>query len=166
MSPIDRQRITFRPRRDDDAEFLYRLYATTREAEMRVVPWTDEMKEQFVRMQFRAQTAYYEENYATHDFFIIEVDGVPAGRLYLDRQPDDLRLVDIALMPEHRGSGIGTTLLEEILEEGSRTGIPVSIHVEHYNPARRLYERLGFKHVDTNGVYHLMRWDPPTGVAG
>ncbi len=161
MSSIDRTTVTFRARREGDEEFLYRLYASTRADEMKVVPWTDEQKEQFLRMQFRAQTVYYDEQYDTKEFFVIEQEGRPIGRLYLDQQPEDVRIVDIALLPEMRGAGLGTILLREILDQAARTGRAVTIHVEHYNPAIRLYERLGFHHVDTNGVYHLMRWDAP-----
>ena len=160
---IERARITFRPRREDDAEFLYGLYASTRAEEMRMLPWTEEMKERFLRMQFHAQTTYYDEHYDASEFFIVERDDHRIGRLYIERNPDDIRIVDIALIPETRRSGIGTMLLKEILEDARRSGTPVSIHVEHYNPAMRLYLRLGFQHVATNGVYHLMRWTPSSG---
>jgi ribosomal protein S18 acetylase RimI-like enzyme len=159
MSTIDRASIVYRKRRESDQEFLLRLYASTRQDEMKVVPWSDEEKEQFLRMQFRAQTVYYDEHYDGDEFFIIERDGHPIGRLYLDQQPEDLRIVDIALLPEVRGLGLGAILLQEILERARSSNLPVTIHVEHFNPAMRLYERLGFRHVDTNGVYHLMRWE-------
>ena len=161
MSTIDRSTVIYRPRRPEDEEFLLRLYASTRADEMAMGAWPDEAKEEFVRMQFRAQTVYYDDNYSLDRFVIIEKDGQPIGRLYVDRQPDDIRIVDIALLPEYRGTGLGTILVKEILAEGERDGIPVSIHVENFNPAMRLYLRLGFKHVDTNGVYHLMKWEPP-----
>jgi ribosomal protein S18 acetylase RimI-like enzyme len=78
----------------------------------------------------------------------------------VDRWADQIRLVDVALLPEHRGSGLGTALLESLLAEGRETGLPVSIHVEYNNPALNLYRRLGFRHVDSNGIYYLMRWEP------
>ncbi|HUP41984.1 MAG TPA: GNAT family N-acetyltransferase, partial [Thermoanaerobaculia bacterium] len=84
----------------------------------------------------------------------------PIGRLYVDRWKDQIRLVDIALLPEHRGAGLGRAILEELLAEGDRSGLPVTIHVELNNPALRLYRRLGFRHVDSNGIYYLMRWEP------
>jgi ribosomal protein S18 acetylase RimI-like enzyme len=153
-----RERITFRPETDDDAEFLYRLYASTREQEMRMVDWSDEQKETFLRSQFSAQTQHYRGNYIEAEYSIILVDGQPAGRLYLHQDPGDLRIMDIALAPEHRGSGIGSMLMGEILERAAAAGDIVSIHVEQFNPALRLYERLGFKPVETNGVYYLMHW--------
>ena len=75
--------------------------------------------------------------------------------------------MDIALLPGFRGGGIGTALLNDILAEGERTARPVTIHVESFNPAQRLYARLGFVKVASNGVYYLLEWKPPgTSAAG
>jgi RimJ/RimL family protein N-acetyltransferase len=159
MTVVDRQSIAYRPIREDDREFLYRLYASTRAEEMKMVPWTEAEKEQFVRMQFHAQTTHYADQYDTNEFFIIEQNGRPIGRLYFDRGPEEVCIVDITLLPENRGAGLGTMLLQEILDEAQLSARRVEIYVENFNPAKRLYERLGFRHVDTNGVYHLMRWE-------
>jgi RimJ/RimL family protein N-acetyltransferase len=159
MTAIDRQSIAFRPIREDDRDFLFHLYASTRAEEMKLVPWTEEQKEQFVRMQFHAQTTYYAEQYDPGQFFIIEQDGKPVGRLYFDRSAEEISIVDITLAPKMRGAGLGSLLLQEILDEAAGSGKAVVIHVEHFNPAMRLYLRLGFRHVATNGVYHLMRWE-------
>ncbi len=97
---------------------------------------------------------------------MIELDQMPIGRHYNDRGDDDIRITDIALLPEFRGRGIGRMLMEEILEESRTTRKRVTIHVEHDNPARHLYDRLGFRHVDTNGVYHLMEWRAEPLVEG
>ncbi|HEX2061903.1 MAG TPA: GNAT family N-acetyltransferase [Thermoanaerobaculia bacterium] len=155
-----RDRITFRPERPEDEPFLYRLYVSTREPEMRYVDWSDEQKTMFLRQQFHAQTTHYKTQYADADYSIILVDGAPAGRLYLHQRAGDLRIMDILLAPEHRGSGIGTLLLREILDRAAAQGHSVSIHVEQDNPALRLYERLGFRQIDTFGVYLLMEWKP------
>lgn len=160
-----RETVTYRPEREDDRPFLFALYASTRAEEMQMVPWTDEMKLQFLQMQFHAQTVYYAEEYDACQRLVIEQNGKPIGRLYLDRTPEDFCIVDIALMPEARGQGLGTILLKEILDEAASKGAVVSIHVENFNPARHLYDRLGFQHVDTNGIYHVMRWTPPERVA-
>lgn len=153
---------------DSDLPFLEELYASTRQEELAPVPWSDEQKRGFLRWQFVNQHQYYQQYYPHCEFLIVErtgADGVERlGRLYVDRWPDQIRLVDISLTPEFRGHGIGRMLMEEILAEGRSTGMRVSIHVEHDNPARRLYDRLGFRHVDTNGVYHLMEWRPERPV--
>lgn len=148
--------ITLRPFTDDDLEFLHEVYASTREDELAVVPWDDAVKQEFVRMQFAAQHAYYQEHYDDTDFDVIELDGVPAGRLYLQRRDDEHRIVDIALLPPYRGRGTGAALLADILQSADSAGVAVRIHVEHQNPARRLYERVGFVKVEDTGVYYLM----------
>lgn len=161
MSRIDRQTVIYRPITEDDRPFLTALYASTRADEMQQVPWTDEQKAEFLAMQFHAQSVYYAEHYNTDDFFVIEQEGRPIGRLYLDHQPTDVCIVDIALIPELRGGGLGTVLLQEILDDAASKGKTVSIHVEYFNPAKRLYDRFGFQEKGTNGVYFEMIWTPP-----
>ena len=91
---------------------------------------------------------------------MILAGGEPAGRLYVARWEDEIRIVDIALLPEYRGRGLGTTLLEGLIEEAEAAGKPLSIHVEMNNPARPLYDRLGFEEAGEFGVYVLMRRSP------
>jgi len=152
--------VTFRPIREEDREFLGRLYATTREQEMAVVPWSDAEKAEFLSMQFEAQHKFYRETFAQAELSLILVDGEPAGRLYVDRRTQEIRLIDIALLPEHRGRGLGGRLMRDLLEEAQAAGKPVTIHVERTNPALRLYERLGFRPVEDQGIYYLMEWRP------
>jgi ribosomal protein S18 acetylase RimI-like enzyme len=138
-----------RPVEPGDREFLYRVYASTRTEELAVVPWDEQQKDAFLRAQFDAQDAWWRENYGGASFDVIVVDGEPAGRLYVHRGDTEIRIVDIALLPEHRGKGIGTRLLRDVIAEGKR----VTIHVERMNPALRLYERLGFEVAEDKGVY-------------
>ena len=155
--------IILRPVRwPEDEPFLEKVYASTRAEELLQTPWNDEQKTVFCRMQFVAQRTHYDKHYpvppATHD--IIEHDGVPAGRLYVNRAEREILVVDIALAPEHRRFGIGTKLLRDLQDEARAAGKPLSIHVEKFNPARRLYDRLGFREVEDKGVYLLMEWRP------
>lgn len=150
--------ITLRAATDADYDFMRRLYHSTRAEEMRQFPFTEEQKQQFLETQFAAQSQHYAGHYPTCERRIIEREGIPIGRFFVDRWKDQIRIVDIALVPEERGKGTGTFLLAATLREAAATGLPVTIHVEAYNPALRLYERLGFRRMDTNGVYFLMRW--------
>jgi len=159
---------TFRAVAPADEELLYRIYASTRTEELAPVPWTEAQKEAFLRMQFRAQTLDYQANYPDTERRLILVDGVPAGRLYVDRREDEVRIVDIALLPAHRGAGVGGAILRGLLAEAAAAGKPLRIHVEQMNPALRLYERLGFKRIGDTGVYYLMECKaaaPPESAA-
>lgn len=154
--------IRLRPIAATDEPFLLELYASTRTEELAPVPWTEEQKRAFLEMQFRAQTIHYRTHYSSAQFLVIEDGGEPIGRLYVHRRTDDIRIVDISLLPQFRGAGIGTKLLRDVLAEGEAGGKTVSIHVENFNPARQLYERLGFRHIDDHGAYHLMEWRAPS----
>lgn len=152
--------ITLRPATDSDYAFMRFLYGSTREEEMRQFPFSEEQKAAFLDQQFGAQYEHYRIHYPTCERNIIERDGKAVGRLWIDEWRDQIRLVDIALLPEARGTGIGTNLLRDVLQRGAAAGKPVTIHVEGFNPALRLYQRLGFQQVDTNGMYYLMKWTP------
>jgi ribosomal protein S18 acetylase RimI-like enzyme len=152
--------ITLRRITAADEDFLYRVYASTREEELGQTGWDREQKEAFLKMQFAAQHRFYSEQFPQAALEIVELDREPVGRFYRDRRPDEIRLIDIALLPEYRNKGIGTGLLSELLEEARQRGIVVRIHVEHANPALALYQRLGFYQIDDQGVYYLMEWSP------
>ena len=159
--------LSLRPITDADLPFLADVYAATRREELAPVPWSEQEKAAFLRWQFDNQHQYYQQYYPTCEFLVIEKAGPapePIGRLYIDRWPDQIRLVDIALLPAHRGQGFGGALLRSILAEGQASGLAVTIHVEANNPALALYRRLGFRHVDSNGIYYLMRWEPNTST--
>ena len=157
--------LRLRPIADADLPFLFRLYASTREEELAGVDWPAEQKEAFVRQQFEAQHAWYQENYAGASFDVVDVDGEPAGRLYVARWENEVRIVDISLLPAHRGRGLGSALLAQLFAEADAAGKPVSVHVERFNPALRLYERLGFVFREDKGVYLLLE-RPVGGGAG
>jgi GNAT superfamily N-acetyltransferase len=150
--------LSLRPITPEDESFLAALYASTRTEELAQTNWSEEQKAMFCRMQFNAQTTDYQRNYPDASFDVIERDGVAAGRLLVLRSEEKIHVIDIALMPEHRGAGIGTKFLRELQDEAKAAGKPLSIHVEQFNPARRLYDRLGFQQVEEKGVYLLLHW--------
>lgn len=155
-----RSSITLRPMLPDDLEFLYEVYASTRAEELAVTGWDDAQKEQFLRMQFNAQHKYYQEQFPDAAFQVIEWQDRRVGRLYVHRRDKEIGVVDIALLPAHRKQGIGGLLLREILAEAAAVKKPVRIYVERFNPAMRLYERLGFRQIGDTGVYFHMEWTP------
>ncbi len=152
--------ITLRPIEPDDLPFLYQVYAGTREAELAQTDWDAAQKEAFLTMQFTAQHRHYQEHYTGAAFQIILADGQPAGRLYVARWPREIRIVDIALLPAYRNTGIGTRLLRDLMAEAAQARKSLSIHVEQFNPALRLYTRLGFTKTGEYGVYYRMDWTP------
>jgi GNAT superfamily N-acetyltransferase len=156
--------LTFRSISDADLPFLAALYASTREEELSVVPWSDAAKAAFLDQQFRAQHAHYQEHYPGAEWLVILHAGTAIGRLYRVRWVREHRLVDIALMPAQRGRGLGTAVLFDAMDEARAAGKPLTIHVEKFNPAQRLYRRLGFATAGDKGVYDLLRWTPPPGA--
>jgi ribosomal protein S18 acetylase RimI-like enzyme len=148
--------VELRPVEPGDEGFLYQVYASTRTEELAAVPWDDAAKEAFLRMQFSAQDSYYREQMPDASYQVVVVEDELIGRLYVDRRDDEICIVDIALLPEHRRRGFGTALLRKLLAEADATGKRVTIHVERFNPALRLYERLGFVQVKDEGVYVLL----------
>lgn len=147
---------TLRPATPADRAFLLELYASTRTEELAVVPWTDAQRVDFLEQQFAAQDTYWRTLRPDAAYDVIEDAGVPVGRLYVDRTPQEFRVIDIALIPAARGRGIGEGLLRGTLDEAGRAGRPVTIHVERGNRARALYERLGFRQIGSTGVYDLL----------
>jgi GNAT superfamily N-acetyltransferase len=147
-----------------DEEFLCAVYASTRAEELAVTGWSDEQKVAFLRSQFDAQHRYYRENYRGAEFWVIRVAERDAGRLYVGRFGEELRIIDLALLPEFRGRGVATSLLGSLIREAAGLGLPLRIHVERFNPALRLYERLGFRLVADRGVYLFLE-RPPDGKA-
>lgn len=160
-------RVGFRPVTESDRTFLLQLYSSTRTAELSLTGWTAGQQQIFLQQQFTAQHTYYRENFPQASFMLILKDEKPVGRLYTDRRSDEIRLIDIALLPEYRGAGLGTMLLKDLCNEAQRAGKPLRMHVEKFNPALRLYQRLGFSHIADTGVYFLMEWAPePDRSAG
>jgi ribosomal protein S18 acetylase RimI-like enzyme len=152
--------VSLRPASDADLELLYTVFRSTREEEFARAPWNDAERDAFFRMQFIAQHTHYHTYYAEASFDVLLVGDAPAGRLYVLRGEREIRVVDIALLPMYRGAGIGSQLLTDLFAEADREGKTVTIHVEVENPARRLYDRLGFVLIEDKGVYLLMERRP------
>ena len=152
---------SFRRETDGDLDFLKSLYAASREREFAILSnWTDEEKRNFLDQQFSAQHCHYKKHYPDAELDIIEIDGQPIGRLYIAELRQEIRLMDVALLPDARNSGIGGQICAEIKIRAAQASKIVSLHVEDDNPAKRLYERMGFVEVGDVTFYKLMHWCP------
>ncbi len=161
---LSSQGFTLRPETDDDLPFLRALYASTRELELAITDWSADQKFAFCNSQFDAQRHHYRTYIQNCRFDVLEYRGERVGRLYLEPRLTQLNIVDIALMPAWRGKGIGTTIIEAVKQAARQSGRGVCIFVEQFNPALRLYRRLGFSEVRDDGPYFEMEWVPPAAV--
>jgi len=152
--------LSYRPAREDDLPFLALLYASTRDEEVASTGWPIEAQRAFLQQQHEAQHSHYRKHYADAEWLVIERGDEAIGRLYLEEWPSQMRIIDISLMPDSRGRGFGAAILRDVQADAASRGKGVSIHVEKNNPARRLYERLGFAAVEDKGVYDLLSWSP------
>jgi ribosomal protein S18 acetylase RimI-like enzyme len=154
-----------RPVHDEDRAFLLELYGDSRAGELALVDWDEHAKAAFVEQQFSAQDEHYRRHYEGATLDVVVVGGERAGRLYVHRGERDIRIVDILLATGFRGRGIGSELLRELADQAHDSGRVLSVHVEMHNPARALYERLGFHPAGEHGVYLLMELGPRAAQA-
>ena len=152
--------IGLRPETAGDRGFLETLFVGIRWSEFDVAGWPDSVRAHFLAQQFALQTRHYAQTYVGGFFGVVERKSAPIGRLYLYDASHDLRLIDISLIGEARGAGLGTAVLRAIQHHAAAAGQTVSLSVEGNNPARRLYHRLGFEEVGAEGPYTQMSWRP------
>ncbi|MHB8271962.1 GNAT family N-acetyltransferase [Bradyrhizobium sp.] len=150
--------LTFRPVADADQSFLARVFASTHREEFAATPITELQKAALLLLQFRAQQAHFAQHYPQADRLVVMGGGYDIGRLYLERWPTRHGIIDLTLLPEFRGRGAGEVLLRDLMDEAAAAAKDLSILVEKYNPAMRLYRRLGFVTEQDKGVHDLMRW--------
>jgi ribosomal protein S18 acetylase RimI-like enzyme len=164
--------LSVRPATDLDEPFLFTLYASTRAAELAAWGWDDSLQEKFLELQFRAQQQHYGA-YPSPVHWLIERQAPlgaanpdqqlvqPIGRLLLSFMPAEIRLVDIALLPDFRGQGIGAALVGWVQAQARAQQKAVRLHVAPASQARKLYERLGFNRREDLQTHWLMEWIAP-----
>lgn len=160
MRPSLSAPLSLRPAEDGDVAQLEAIYASTRVEELDRTDWTDEQKDAFIHMQFRAQDSHYRQHYPGAERLLLCRAQATIGRLYLHDRGDEIRIMDLALLPDFRNQGIGTCVLHSLQNEAAVNGKRLSIHVERFNPARHLYARLGFTLKSEGEVYNLLQWSP------
>lgn len=149
-----------RPATAADRPYLLQLYGESRATELSVTGWSDEQRAAFIAMQFTAQDADYRSRFPAASFDVVLLDGTPAGRLYVDRRPTTIHVLDILVDARARRTGIGTALLRTLMQEGAASGRQLTLYVEKLNPARAWYERLGFVESEQQDLHVLMTWSP------
>lgn len=149
-----------------DAPFLFELYASTRADEMRAWGWDETTQRAFLQMQWTAQQQSYAAQYPDADHRILIHHHLRAGRILISRSGQAVILVDLTLLPEHRGKGIGTALLQDLQREAAELGKPLRLSVLKTNPARRLYARLGFTQTGGNELYDFLEWQHQNSTRG
>ena len=153
--------ITLRPVQPEGDAFLRAVYASTRAAEMALVDWSTAEKAAFLQMQYDAQRHHYLTYYPNTTYQVIQRDALDIGRLIVQRPDASVLLMDMALLPEQRNQGIGTYLVQALQTEAAAASKPLRLSVEIFNPALRLYHRLGFTPVEQTGIHLRMEWLPP-----
>jgi ribosomal protein S18 acetylase RimI-like enzyme len=138
-----------------DINLLYCLYATTREKDLALTDWSDEQKTLFTKQQFHAQHTYYHQQWPSAAYDIVELHGQPIGRIYVDLRRA-VHIMEITLFPEFRGRGLGTALIENVIGLANERQQDTQLFVESWNPAQRLYARLGFVFTEDHEVYQLL----------
>ncbi|KMW57530.1 Acetyltransferase, GNAT family [Candidatus Rhodobacter oscarellae] len=154
--------VSFRVIHNKDQEFLFQLYASTRAQEMAQVPWDNQAKDEFLRSQFKAQTEGYSATYLRAVHRIIQVGESDIGRMIVDRQDECLRLIDLSIAPFWRRRGIGTGIVQSLMQEADGGKVPMRLAVFTFSPALALYTRLGFRKIGEMPHRSEMEWRPPS----
>jgi GNAT superfamily N-acetyltransferase len=155
--------IRLRPEVPEDELFLYKVYASTRQEEMACIGWDAPRIAAFLKMQFNAMRQGYAAQYPTAEFSVVLLNDRPIGRLVVDRTEEAIELVDVALLPEDCGQGIGTSLIRELQTEANRTRKAIRLQALKQGRPVRWYERLAFVRVRDDGLYVTMEWRPAGG---
>jgi GNAT superfamily N-acetyltransferase len=160
--------LRIRGARLEDEPFLFALYASTRQSEFDAAGWPAEVRQAFLEMQYRARARAYAERFGDARGEIVELAGEPIGAVLVHRDAEEVRVVDVALLPSSRNQGIGSVLMMKVLDEAHQQRRPVRLNVLTSSPARRFYERLGFVCQREDAVYTEMEWhaerQPATSV--
>jgi len=152
--------IELRTVKEKDDSFIEAVYRSTREDELKITNWPEQQKMAFIIMQSMAQLAEYKTKFPDAAYQVIIFNKQDAGRFYTLENDTEIRLIDITLLPRFRGKGIGTFLLEELIQKSKKVQKKISLHVDPVSPALHLYQRLGFIHVKNNGRHYYMERQP------
>ena len=152
--------ITLRPATEDDQDFLLELFKSSRGDDLRGLGWEEERIGEFLGMQYEAQQNFVRADHPKINDQIVLSEGTPVGHLAVEHRPNEFRLVDLALLPEHRNHGTGALLIQELQTQSAAARRPLRTQVIRYNRAVGLFERLGFRRTSETGTHFQMEWLP------
>jgi GNAT superfamily N-acetyltransferase len=155
-----RDSIIFRPATEADKDFLLELYQSSRGDDLRGLDWDEDRISEFLSFQYEAQQVFYQTDYQQASDEVLLIEGEPAGRLIVDRREHEIRCVEIALLPTHRGAGVGTLLIQRLQDEAGQANKPLRLQVIRFSRAVNLFERLGFVRTSETGTHFQMEWRP------
>jgi len=153
--------ISLRPVTDGDEQFLLEVYRSSRGDDLRELGWDEDRIGEFLRLQCEAQKYFYQSDYPEASDDVILLAGLAAGRLIVDRRDNEIRCVDMALLPAHRGAGVGTVLIRKLQNEAKDRNQPLRAQVIRFSRAVNLFERLGFVRTSETGTHFQMEWRSP-----
>ncbi len=158
--------LSLRPVTKDDDPFLLKVYASTRAEELDQAEWQEGQREAFVRWQFDLQRREYDARFPDARYQLIVIDGETAGRIWTGEDDEQIRLLDIALLPQFQKRGAGTILLKRLMAEAAEAGKMLRHMVFVLNnDAHRFYERLGFVIIEDLGAYKHMEYRPTKAMS-
>lgn len=157
--------VSLRQEQPGDEGFLFDVFASTRTDELARTNWDESLRRTFLNQQFNAMRQGYRSMFSSGDFLIIELEGRPVGRMVVSRSAAEIRVVDLALLPDQRNRGVGTFLMGQVCAEAADAGRPVRLCVLKNNHALQWYERLGFKKIGEQGFYDELEWRPTSARA-
>ncbi|MDP0491845.1 MAG: GNAT family N-acetyltransferase [Verrucomicrobiota bacterium JB023] len=153
--------MSLRPQEEDDRVFLEELVIALREDEPGFRHLLPSERNRLLAEQCRLQLAHYQRHFPQAFFLLIIAEGERIGRIYLDHQPDHMRVVELSLLPAYQGHGIGRRFMETFQAEASRCQIPIRLSVAFGNSAFQFYEKLGFRKSGQSELHEHLTWWPP-----
>ena len=161
LRPTSHREVSLRDATKADDDVLFSLFAVSRaDLLLAIAGLDDQQREYLMRLQFQAQQDQYRSLYPNARQDLVVMQGDDIGQIRVAALDDELRLVDLCLLPEYRNHGIGSALLWDLLDEAANANKRVILHVSQGNPAARLYKRHGFSHAGEQGIYWRMEWVP------
>jgi ribosomal protein S18 acetylase RimI-like enzyme len=161
MKDFDAEAIDLRPATAEDQGFLVAVYKSSRGDDLRDLGWDKDRIDVFLEMQYQAQRTFDQTDHSRATDEIVLCSGQRAGRLLVDADEDEIRFIDLALLPEYRDRGLGTYLVRRLQKQASAANKPLRLQVIRFSRAVNLFERLGFSRTSETGTHFQMEWKPP-----